>query len=129
MSATCASTTQTVRLLNPVPSCSVVAGCPASSSGCVFGATMTAQSNTTIGTAQARLRIVNIDFPSSYVDYTCTAPAAILASGAAAGCSLNTPSSFLPAGTRYSATCSWVGSTISINAKLTCGAYFSPLNG
>ena len=129
MSASCASQTEVVRLMTATPSCRVVAACPANSPGCAFVARLTATSGTTVGTAQAIMRVADADNPGSYVDFTCSAPAAILASGPAASCSTSSPTTFLPGGTRLSATCLWRGSTVSVNAKVTCLAEFTPLGG
>jgi hypothetical protein len=124
-SATCASTTKVVRLLADVPSCTAVAECP-SESGCVFIGTMSASSDTTVGTAQGRLRLTIVD-TGAYSDFFCSASAAILASGAKSGCTVNPPTAFLPGGTRIAATCTFVGKTVSLNAQVNCGSSFTPL--
>jgi hypothetical protein len=61
--------------------------------------------------------------------WTCSAPAAIIASGPATVCHMPTPTAFFPAGRRFSVTCAWTGSTISVSPRVACSAAFSPLGG
>jgi hypothetical protein len=124
-SATCTSAAKN-RARTEGPECTVTVECPSDSAGCAFSASGTFESKRTVGTAQGRLRITE---PSTgaMTDFFCSSPAAVSAKDA--GCTVTTPTIFLPAGTVLSATCTWVGSTVSVNPRVTCSATFTPLGG
>jgi hypothetical protein len=126
-SASCTSELKR-RSRESLPACTVVVQCPAESVGCAFAASITIASSQTRGTAQGTLRVTNVDTGSS-TEWVCSARAAIIAKGSAAGCSLTTPTSFHPAGTRFSVTCEWTGDTTSRDPRVGCAAAMEPIGG
>jgi hypothetical protein len=117
-----------IRVLEDRPSCSFVVQCPSEGVDCLFAAKGGVSSAATVATAQGRMRLTAVG-TGSFVDFTCSSRAAIIATGAGSSCEFPTQSFLLGPGTRIATTCTWMGDTISVNARVDCAAAFLPLDG
>ena len=113
-----------VRVLQDGPSCTVTVECPADAiGGCVFQASGTFESLATVATAQGKLSVRGDD----EADFFCSAPAAIVATGEDASCTVGPVFAFYGPGTLFEVTCTFVGQTVSVLARVICSAGFDPI--
>jgi hypothetical protein len=123
MSAECSASSIVtgVTLLGNMPKCTTgPVECPADSSGCSFSAVLHGTSSTAIGPTRCRLRLKDVD-TGQITDF--------YASGGPTRCNIIQPTSFLPAGSRIAATCSYTRANVALFATINCAAAFEQLGG
>ena len=110
-----------INLLGNMPKCSTgPVQCASDSAGCSFSARLEGHTATAVGPTRCRLRLKDVD-TGAVVDF--------YASGGPTRCNIIQPTTFLPAGSRIAATCSYTRANVGVLATISCAAGFAPLGG